>query len=624
MRAEAVERRLASLRDLSRKGKRLNGLHRLLAHPLIWEQAYEAIAPNQGALTPGVDPDNTLDGFSLERMQGIIDKVKDGTYRFRPVRRHYIPKPNGKLRPLGIPNADDKLVQAAVKLVLEHIYEPVFSSRSHGFRPRRSCHTALEKIQKVWNGVVWLVDVDIVGFFDNIDHGILLNLLRKRVDDEDFLKLIEGMLKAGYMEDWTWHETYSGTPQGGVISPLLANVYLHELDEFMKGLAATFERGHQRRPNPEYRSLFERTRSLRQRISQLAPDSPQAMKDQMIEAYREARTAMQQLPSRDMYDPDYRRLQYIRYADDFLIGVIGSKQEARDVMEEVRRFLATELKLAVSDEKSGIANAADGATFLGYTVRTHNSERRTKRRLEGASVTVSRRPPSKKMQLHLPREKLAAFVERKRLGNYHATTGTMRPEFENNSDLEIIVAYNAVIRGLAEYYKLGTGWRGEISPVCKVWWFSLMKTLANKHKCSIRTVCRKLLSRHNGERGIWTETGKGRKFVAIFRTMQIVDKKRVKPESLDKVVSDRWTLARTDMVDRLRAKQCEVCSATDVPLEIHHVRRLADTSSLSLGARLMTARRRKRTALCHDCHVALHRGTLEQRLDHLKANVGAG
>ena len=135
MRTEVVEKRLNSLPDLSRQGKRINGLHRLLACPRIWELAYEAIAPNKGALTPGTDPDNTLDGFSLERMEGIIARVKDGTYRFAPVRRHYIPKPNGKKRPLGIPNADDKLVQAAVKLVLEHIYEPAFSDASHGFRP---------------------------------------------------------------------------------------------------------------------------------------------------------------------------------------------------------------------------------------------------------------------------------------------------------------------------------------------------------------------------------------------------------------------------------------------------------------------------------------------------------
>jgi Reverse transcriptase (RNA-dependent DNA polymerase) len=223
MRSETVEKRLASIRTLACQGKRINGLSRLLACPLIWEQAYESIARNHGALTPGIDSKNTPDGFSLERIQWIIDRVMDGTYWFAPVRRLYIPKPDGRKRPLGIPTADDKLVQAAVKILLERVYEPVFSGNSHGFRKGHSCHTVLREIARTWNGVKWLVEVDVSGFFDNVDHDILLNLLRKRIDDDRLLRLIGRMLTAGYMEDWTYYETFSGTPQNGVISPILAN-----------------------------------------------------------------------------------------------------------------------------------------------------------------------------------------------------------------------------------------------------------------------------------------------------------------------------------------------------------------------------------------------------------------
>ena len=243
---ESIRRRLDSIRNLSRQGKRINGLFRLMLSPLLWEQAYAESAPNRGALTRGVT-DNTLDRFSLERVHSLISRVSAGTYRFTPVRRVYIPKPDGKkLRPLGVPTADDKLVQGVVKLLLEAIYEPVFSHRSHGFRRNCSCHTALSVIQDSWNGIKWVVDVDVVGFFDNIDHGILLDLLRKRIEDERFIHLIARMLKAGYMEHWTFHATFSGTPQGGVVSPILANIYLHELDEFLAEMKARFDRGKRR------------------------------------------------------------------------------------------------------------------------------------------------------------------------------------------------------------------------------------------------------------------------------------------------------------------------------------------------------------------------------------------
>src|SRR5690606_31255304 len=206
---DTLQRRLESIPILSRQGKRINGLSRMMADPLLWEQAYAEIASNRGALTPGVTGE-TLDGFSLERIERIIGQITNGSYRFAPVRRVLIPKANGKTRPLGIPTASDKLVQAAVKLLLERIYEPVFSPRSHGFRRGRSCHTALEHIKDTWTGVKWLVDVDVVGFFDNIDHGILIDLLERKIDDKRFIRLIEGMLKAGYMEDWSFNATYSG------------------------------------------------------------------------------------------------------------------------------------------------------------------------------------------------------------------------------------------------------------------------------------------------------------------------------------------------------------------------------------------------------------------------------
>jgi RNA-directed DNA polymerase len=358
MQPNTWRRRIDSIPRLSRQGKRINGLFRMLANPLLWEWAYEEIASNQGALTRGVT-DNTLDGYSPERVERIIGRLMNGKYRFTPVRRVYIPKPNGKQRPLGIPTADDKLVQGAVKLLLELVYEAVFSPHSHGFRRKRSCHTALSTIQDTWTGVKWLVDVDVVGFFDNIDHEILLNLLRKRIADERFIKLIGQMLAAGYMENWTRHATFSGTPQGGVVSPTLANIYLHELDEYVADLKTKFDRGRRRAENPSYGRLTRGIYKRRLRVDRLRAAGRRAEADAVVQEIRAMETERSTMPATDGHDPNFRRLLYCRYADDFVIGIIGAKEDARQLMQQVTDYLRTTLALAASPEKSKLSHIAN-------------------------------------------------------------------------------------------------------------------------------------------------------------------------------------------------------------------------------------------------------------------------
>lgn len=611
MQPDTVEKRLDSIVELSRQGKRINGLFRLLGCSLLWERAYEQIAPNKGALTPGTDPENTLDGFSLERFEKVRAAVLEGSYRFSPARRQYIPKPNGKKRPLGIPTADDKLVQAAVKILLEHIYEPVFSEQSHGFRKGRSCHTALTKIRHTWHGVKWLIEVDIVGYYDNIDHDILLGLLRKRIDDERLIRLIGRMLKAGYLDDWVFYRTFSGAPQGGVISPILANIYLHELDEFMEDMKVRFDKGTSRKRSAHYLECSRQIRIRRTKIERRRSWGEDNEIPMLLEEIREWERRRREMSSVDQFDPDFRRLRYCRYADDFVIGIIGSKEEACRIMMDVQEFLGRHLKLQVSEEKSGISKADEGTTFLGYGLITYGNGR-TERMVTG-NRTVIKRIPDDRMQLHVPVDRLVRFAERQRLGNIHINRGEVRNELVNNSDIAILAGYNALMRGLAEYYKLGTLWKQEIGRLYHIWWWSLMKTLSRKHKCSVAKTVAGL--RNEDRLGLWYEGRTQRRFMPMFRLADI--NIRWTPPQIDRETSPSMYFAgRNDLIDQLRARSCQACGADNVPLEIHHARKMSDMQGTTLWTQVKAARTRKRVVLCHDCHVAHHAGRLQARLSH--------
>ena len=206
------------------KSYKYERLYRNLYNPQFYLLAYQRIQAKPGNMTAGTDG-KTIDGMGMARINALIEKMRDFSYQPNPARRTYIPKSNGKMRPLGIPSFDDKLIQEVVRLILESIYEPTFSDYSHGFRINKSCQTALKYVQKYFTGTKWFVEGDIKGCFDNVDHHVLIDILRKRIADEHFIGLLWKFLKAGYMEDWNYHNTYSGTPQGSIISPILANIY---------------------------------------------------------------------------------------------------------------------------------------------------------------------------------------------------------------------------------------------------------------------------------------------------------------------------------------------------------------------------------------------------------------
>lgn len=607
MQPDAVRRRLDSLPALAVTGRPINGLFRLLASPVIWEMAYESIARNDGDATPGYDG-TSLDGFSRERMQSVIDRVMTGTYRFTPARRVYIPKTSGGRRPLGIPNGDAKLVQAAARLILERIYEPVFSERSHGFRVGRSCHTALVEIYNTWKGVAWLVEVDIKSFFDTIDHDRLLSLIARRVDDKQFIRLIRGMLEAGYAEQWVFHRTYSGTPQGGVISPLLANIYLHELDQFMESEIESFECGAKRRAYPEWRRTTrnisyrrERIRMLRARNAALSEIEP------YLAEIRELKARQLSLPGQDPMDFGYRRLRYCRYADDFLIGVIGTRADAEQVLAKVTAFIEA-TGLQVSPEKTRVVKATEGAVFLGYEVRTYNvravrkdtrtDRLRATRRMGGAGV----------VQLHIPVERLRRFAKEHRCGDFGSMRSRSDPRRLHLDGAEIVFAYNAEMRGLANYYALGHDFR-QLRRLAYLWRRSLLNTLGHKYKTPSQQIQSRLKQPDGRLRWFYMVNGKSR-YVTVWDMKDLNPVPR-KSGRVDHKASAAWlTVSRTSLIDRLNAKVCQACGATNTKVEVHHARPLRDLADARPIERAKAGRLRRRVVLCVDCHNKLHAGRL--------------
>jgi len=285
-----AETYLSIIQDRGKRRLPLDDVYRQMYNPDMYLRAYAKLYKNKGAMTPG-RTEETVDGMSQEKIAKIIEAIRYERWRWTPVRRVEIPKSNGKMRPLGMPTWSDKMVQEVIRSILEAYYEPQFSEHSHGFRPKRGCHTALTEIHNVWLGTKWFIEGDIKGCFDNIDHAILMNILRDNIQDNRFLRLIEGALKAGYCEEWTYHPSLSGSPQGGIVSPILSNSSMDRLDKFVQEtLIPEYTRSDKRKYNPVYAQLLNQVRYYREKGN--------------IEKEENARREARQHPSQDPNDPE--------------------------------------------------------------------------------------------------------------------------------------------------------------------------------------------------------------------------------------------------------------------------------------------------------------------------------
>ena len=436
---------------------RYERLYRNLYNPDFYLLAYQNIAKSQGSMTPGADG-MTLDGMSEERINRIITSLKDHSYQPNPARRVLIPKKNStKKRPLGIPSTDDKLVQEIIRIILEAIYEPGFSKRSHGFRPKRSCHTALSEIQKTFTGVKWIVEGDIKACFDCFDHHVLIDILRRRIHDEQFIGLMWKFLKAGYMEQWTYHTTYSGTPQGSGMSPLLANIYLSELDNYVEQYKTQFDVGKADRPETkEYSRINGTHERLRKKYLRLKDSLSEAERKTLAKQLRTVQLQKLRTPLYPVKDNAYKRLQYNRYADDFIIGIIGSKEDAEKVKEDLKVFLQKKLKLTLSEEKTKITHSSEKVRYLGYDIYVSRDMSFTR-----IATGALQRLYYGKVQLCMPHDKWQSKLfeyqalkiirddsGKERWRTLHRGNLTSRP------DIEIVSKYNSEIRGIYNFYRL--------------------------------------------------------------------------------------------------------------------------------------------------------------------------
>ena len=592
----------------------------VLNAPDLWEHAYTHIYARPGNMTAGVSG-QTIDGYSEERAANIRELLRENRYEPTPVRRVYIPKANGKMRPLGIPDANDKQVQEVWRMILEALYEPQgredtipngFKDSSHGFRPKRSCHTALEEIRHKWTGVKWFIEFDIEGFFDNIDHQILMGLLEKKIDDVKFLNVIRKMLKAGYMEDWKFHKTHSGTPQGGIVSPILANIYLHELDSFVEGLISKYNKGKGRQINPEYNAIAKRASRLNPKIQQ-AQDQE---RDTLLEEKRTLQRRMLEIPSTDQYDPGYRRLRYCRYADDFLLGVIGPKSEAVSLMESIQAFLQGALRLKHSEAKTGLKHNSDVIRFLGYDITVINSEKIVKSVYHGQHV--KRRAGKAHITLYCPEERLRKFATDRLYGNWETMRGLHKTFLMQASDVEITKQYSTELRGMAEYYKLANNFAKALWKLQFLWRQSYLKTLAAKHDTSVQKMVDTLNRGSYLAVRVYGKSGEIRHEEKLF-DLKSVDREKQSDDEVDSLPLVMQYTVRTELQERRDARRCEYCKKEEGYFEVHHIRKLADIAKgKAPWEKLMIARRRKTLVLCIECHDRLHAGTLPDRRFLLK------
>lgn len=463
-------------------------IFRILYKDDIWIAAYENLKRNKGALTPGSTTE-TMDGMSLERLKRLKDKVCNESYKFNPVKLTSIPAGPGKRRPLGLPTANDKIVQEVMRIIFEAIYEPKFSKLSFGFRKGKGCHDALQHVEMRFRWVDYVIEGDIQQAYPTINHQILINLIKKQIEDQRFIRLVYKLLGCGVLdeEQLKWQKT--GVPQGSIVSPILANIYYHELDNFIQDIKEQTETPQlemNNLKNPAYKSLEHQITKVSKRMRDYEPQSSERRKlAKELKTLRAERLKTPGLKNKKI------RIEYVRYADDWMIGIAGDRKLAIPIKNKLAEFMKNELEQELHPTKTKITDLRKGnAQFLGYEIFLPRN--RPISSYKGKRIQTVRRG-NRQLRFDIPVDKIIKRYEKR--GYIKMLTNRVRPisraSYAVLEDHVIVSHYQSIWQGLEQYY-MGCTNRGRLQYIHYLLHMSCAMTLGHRHRMS----CSKIFKKH--------------------------------------------------------------------------------------------------------------------------------
>lgn len=489
------------LANYTEKSKNTTHIHSniywLLIKPFTYLNAYGNISKNKGSTTPGIDK-KTVKGFSWEECEKIAKQMKNQTYNPTPVKRIWINKPGKKeKRPLGIPTIKDRIIQEAVRGILEAIYEPIFKEfdqknqnkcNNFGFRPNIGCWEAIERLTMFGQGINMVIEGDIKGAYDNVNHDILLHLLNKKIKDKKFLNLIKKLLNAGIMDMGEYKHSLIGVPQGGIVSPLLFNIYMFELDQFIMTLFEEWENKNQDLPlQPNKDQLYQRIAYQTRKTAKLLNEEKDPnIKKILRKTLKQQQQLQFKIPS---YNKNTLRKKYIfiRYADDWILGFSGSLNEANKIKERIKEFLKEKLSLQLSEEKTKITNIRkETIEFLGYQIIIQSDYNRTRKmvtrqKTKNGWQTIMRRTTSGKYLVLPNKTKILNNLTKRGFCQGTDCYPIGIRAWANLTEYQIVQKYNSIFMGLIQHYKKCNNMR-LLNRVSYIMQYSCAKTLATRQK----------------------------------------------------------------------------------------------------------------------------------------------